>query len=169
MARRRAEKDRKSMLESYEKQPLDKVFALFRPYRKMLFIGFLLTIIFNMIALTVPWMLKIAVDRVLPAGDYLMFAILCVAMIIIYLSRCMIRYMLSSTVDYTGIRLIVDVRQKLFKHLQSLSLRFYEEYRTGKLISNVLSDVSLLNMFMMIVLLLLFHRKYFLNNLMELL
>jgi subfamily B ATP-binding cassette protein MsbA len=46
---------------------------------------------------------------------------------------------------YTGMRILLDIRQKLFKHLQSLSLRFYEEYRTGKLISNVLTDVSMIN------------------------
>ena len=135
----------------HERQPLDKIFQLFRPYRGMLAITFSLSVMFNMIGLTVPWMLKIAIDRVLPGADYLLFTIMCVAMLIIYLIRCMMRYMLTSSVDYTGIRLIVDVRQKLFKHLQSLSLRFYEAYRTGKLISNVISDVALLNMLMRIM------------------
>ncbi|MBR2910092.1 MAG: ABC transporter ATP-binding protein [Lentisphaeria bacterium] len=139
------------MLEQYDKQPLDKIFALFRPYRKMLVASFFLGITFNLIGLTVPWMLKIAIDRVLPAANYLLYSVLCVSMLIIYLSRCLVRYLLSSMIDYTGIRLIVDVRQKVFKHLQSLSLRFYEEYRTGKLISNVINDVSLLNMLARII------------------
>ena len=142
---------RKDVLEQYDKQPLDKIFALFRPYRKMLIASFFLGITFNLIGLTVPWMLKIAIDRVLPAADYLLYSVLCVSMLIIYLSRCLVRYLLSSMIDYTGIRLIVDVRQKVFKHLQSLSLRFYEEYRTGKLISNVINDVSLLNMLARII------------------
>ena len=142
---------RKDVLDKYDKQPLDKIFALFRPYRKMLLASFFLGITFNLIGLTVPWMLKIAIDRVLPAADYLLYSVLCVSMLIIYLSRCLVRYLLSSMIDYTGIRLIVDVRQKVFKHLQSLSLRFYEEYRTGKLISNVISDVSLLNMLSRII------------------
>lgn len=142
---------RKKLLESYERQPLDKIFVLFRPYVKLLVACFFMGITFNMTGLTVPWMLKIAIDRVLPAADYLLFSVLCVAMLIIYLCRCLLRYLLSSTIDYTGIRLIIDVRQRLFKHLQSLSLRFYEEYRTGKLISNVLSDVSLLNLLMRII------------------
>ena len=143
--------DQKSMLEGYEKQPLDKIFALFRPYRRMLIASFLLMVSFNMVGLTLPWMLKIAIDRVLPSADYLLFTVLSISMIIIYLVRCMLRYLGCSFVDYTGIRLIVDVRQKVFKHLQSLSLRFYEAYRTGKLISNVISDVTLLNMLMRII------------------
>jgi subfamily B ATP-binding cassette protein MsbA len=40
--------------------------------------------------------------------------------------------------------MLFDLRVKLFKHLQSLSLRFYQEYRTGKLISNILTDVTAL-------------------------
>ena len=70
---------RKDVLEQYDKQPLDKIFALFRPYRKMLVASFFLGITFNLIGLTVPWMLKIAIDRVLPAADYLLYSVLCAA------------------------------------------------------------------------------------------
>ena len=146
--RRPQEIDRKALLASYERQPLGKILALFKPYRKMLAASFFLMVSLNMVGLTLPWMLKIAIDRVLPNADYLLFWVLCLAMTIIYLTRCLLRYLASYTVDYTGIRLIVDIRQKVFKHLQSLSLRFYEAYRTGKLISNVISDVALLNMMM---------------------
>ena len=146
--RRPQEIDRKALLASYERQPLGKIFVLFKPYRKMLVASFLLMVSLNMVGLTLPWMLKIAIDRVLPNADYLLFWVLCFAMTIVYLTRCLLRYLASYTVDYTGIRLIVDIRQKVFKHLQSLSLRFYEAYRTGKLISNVISDVALLNMMM---------------------
>ena len=148
--RRPQEIDRKALLASYERQPLGKIFALFKPYRKMLIASFALMVSLNMVGLTLPWMLKIAIDRVLPNADYLLFWVLCFAMTIVYLTRCLLRYLASYTVDYTGIRLIVDIRQKVFKHLQSLSLRFYEAYRTGKLISNVISDVALLNMMMRI-------------------
>lgn len=148
MTRRSQDIDKKNLLESYDRQPLGKILVLFKPYRKMLVASFVLMVSLNMIGLTLPWMLKIAIDRVLPNADYLLFWVLCFAMTITYLARCLLRYLASYTVDYTGIRLIVDIRQKIFKHLQSLSLRFYQEYRTGKLISNVISDVALLNMMM---------------------
>jgi len=132
----------------YDHQPLSKILPLLRPYRFLL-LGSLVTLIcFNMIGLVLPWMLKIAIDRVIPNADYLLFIVLCFVMIVIYLCRGLLRYVAAYLTDYTGIRAIVDMRQKLFKHLQSLSLRFYEEYRTGKLISNVISDVSLLQVLM---------------------
>ncbi len=146
--RKQAEIDKDALAKNYEKQPLNKIFPLVRPYKWLFISAVVALILFNMVGLTLPWMLKIAIDRVLPNADYVLFWVLCGSMVIIYLVRCLLRYISSYLVAYTGIRLIVDLRQKVFRHLQSLSLRFYEEYRTGKLISNVISDVALLNMLM---------------------
>lgn len=137
-----------NLLTQAPKQPFSKILPFILQYRWLLFAAISTYIMFNMIGLVMPWLLKIAIDRVLPNADYLLFFILCAMMIIIYLVRFLIRYIAIYLTDYTGIRLIVDVRKKIFRHLQSLSLRFYEEYRTGKLISNVMSDVALLNQLM---------------------
>ena len=123
-----------------------KVIPIFLQYKWMLIAATTTYIMFNMIGLVMPWMLKISIDRILPNADYLLFWILCCLMAIIYLARFLLRYVAMYMIDYTGVRIVVDVRQKVFKHLQSLSLRFYQEYRTGKLISNMISDVALLNM-----------------------
>ena len=130
----------------YENQPFDKIWNLIRPYRSMLFGATVSLILFNMVGLTMPWMLKVAIDRILPNADYVLFWIVASGMIIIYCMRSILRYIACYLVDYMGVRVMVDLRQKLFHHLQSLSLRFYEEYRTGKLISNVISDVAMLQM-----------------------
>ena len=134
--RKQVDIDKDALAKNYEKQPLSKIFPLVRPYKWLFVSAVVALILFNMIGLTLPWMLKIAIDRVLPNADYILFWVLCGSMVIIYLVRCLLRYISSYLVAYTGIRLIVDLRQKVFRHLQSLSLRFYEEYRTGKLTSN---------------------------------
>jgi subfamily B ATP-binding cassette protein MsbA len=91
-----------------------------------------------------PWMLKIAIDRVIPNADYHLFSLLCIGMFLIFSGRTICFYISNYLMTYTTMRTLLDIRSKLFKHLQSLSLRFYEEYRTGKLISNVISDVALM-------------------------
>lgn len=130
----------------YKKETFSKIGPIFAQYKWMLLAATGTYIMFNMIGLVMPWMLKISIDRILPNADYLLFGILCGLMVIIYLARFLLRYVAMYMVDYTGVRIVVDVRQKVFKHLQSLSLRFYQEYRTGKLISNMINDVALLNM-----------------------
>ena len=99
---------------------------------------------FSSLALTMPMMLKVVIDRVLPSRDWALFFLLAAVMIAIYILRFTMRIITGNLGTYTVTRILLDVRQRIFKHLQNLSLRFYEEYRTGKLISNVISDVALL-------------------------
>ncbi|MBE6366167.1 MAG: ABC transporter ATP-binding protein [Lentisphaerae bacterium] len=144
MKRYRKEPDRDKIMSGYENQSFEKVWLLLKPYRTMLLGSMGALILFNLSGLSLPWMLKIAIDRVLPNADETLFWILAFVMMLLYLVRSLLRYIASYMVDYLGIRLLIDLRQKVFAHLQSLSLRFYEEYRTGKLISNVISDVAML-------------------------
>ena len=138
----------RDILNRYEQQSLGKIFKMFGKYKYLMLSATLTYIVFNMVGLVMPWVMKITIDRVLPNADYLLFWFMCGALLIIYLARFLLRYVACYLLDYAGVRLVVDVRQKVFKHLQSLSLRFYQEYRTGKLISNVIGDVALLNMLM---------------------
>ena len=144
MKRRVADPSRDEVLSKYENQPLGKIWKLIYPYRFMILGSMATLILFNVVGLTMPWMLKIAIDRILPNADYLLFWIISFVMLLFYFVRSLLRYIACYLVDYTGVRMMVDLRQKIFSHLQSLSLRFYEEYRTGKLISNVISDVAML-------------------------
>lgn len=140
----RKEQDRKTILSGYDNQSFEKVWELLAPYRPMLYGSIVSLILFNLTALGLPWMLKIAIDRILPNADELLFWVMACVMLILYLMRALLRYIACYTIDYLGVRMMIDLRQKVFTHLQSLSLRFYEEYRTGKLISNVISDVAML-------------------------
>ena len=144
MKRYRNEPDREKIMAGYENQSFDKVWALLRPYRSMLFGSMAALILFNMVGLTMPWMLKVTIDRILPNADVVLFWATACVMVLVYAIRCLLRYIACYTLDYLCVRVMIDLRQKVFSHLQSLSLRFYEEYRTGKLISNVISDVAML-------------------------
>lgn len=121
-----------------------KVSSLLRQYRGLIFLSAITSIMFSSLALVMPRLLQVAIDHVFPNRDYKLFAIICALMLLIYIIRFIMRMITGFLGTYTVTRVLLDVRQRIFKHLQSLSLRFYEEYRTGKLISNVISDVALL-------------------------
>ncbi|MCF6174240.1 MAG: ABC transporter ATP-binding protein/permease [Victivallaceae bacterium] len=119
---------------------------LVAPYRWLIAGATLSLVMFSNLGMVMPWMMKITIDRVLQTGDYELLFILAMTVMLVFLVRSLMRYTTAWLSSYTGMRILLDIRQRLFKHLQSLSLRFYEEYRTGKLISNVLTDVSMINL-----------------------
>jgi subfamily B ATP-binding cassette protein MsbA len=115
---------------------------LLKPYRYLIAGSIVSLIIFANLGLALPWMLKIIIDRVLGASDFgLLYAILG-SIILIYAMRSIFFYISHYFLFYISQRLMFDIRKMLFKHLQNLSLRFYTEYRAGKLISNIISDVA---------------------------
>lgn len=125
-------------------------YQLLKPYRYLMIATVISLCCFSAFGLALPWMLKIAIDRIIPNADYSLFTLLCAGMFLLFSARAVCFYIASYLTTYTSMRSLIDVRQKLFKHLQSLSLRFYEEYRTGKLISNVINDVALMQQLIMI-------------------
>lgn len=113
-----------------------------KPYRGLIAGTTLSLIIFTNLGLLMPMILKIVIDNVLGGGDLGYLHALLITILLIYAIREIFFYVSHYLTFYVAQRILFDVRAKLFKHLQSLSLRFYEEYRTGKLISNVITDVA---------------------------
>ena len=58
-----------------------KVSALLKQYRRMLFLSAVTSIMFSSLALTMPLVLKIVIDRVLPSKDWGLFFLLAVSLI----------------------------------------------------------------------------------------
>lgn len=62
----------------------------------------------------------------------------------VMLARGLCDFLSNYLMNWVGLRLVMDLRTRLFEHLQSLSLDFYTETRAGDLISRVTNDVNLI-------------------------
>ncbi len=125
-----------------DEHSLRDLLFLLRPYRGVMVMAILALISCDILGATMPWVLKIAIDRIFPGADYPLYLILFAVMIIIFAMRNVLRYIYSFLLTYSACRILIDLRQKLFRHLQTLSMRFYDENKTGRLISNVVVDVN---------------------------
>ena len=121
-----------------------EIWKFIKPYKYLIVETVASLIIFTNLGLVMPWILKLIIDRALGSSDlgYLFLLLGVIAMV--YAVREVFFYISHYLAFYVAQRILFDVRSRLFKHIQSLSLRFYQEYRTGKLISNILTDVSTL-------------------------
>jgi len=120
------------------------LYRFMRPYRGLLAACMVFHMCSTVLGLLMPWVLKIIIDRALGGGDLTLLFVLLGGVLVLYWVRAFFWYTSNYLTHYPVQRMLFDLRVALFKHLQSLSLRFYQEYRTGKLISNILTDVSVL-------------------------
>ena len=121
-----------------------ELYRFVKPYQTMLTVAAVFHVICTCLGLLMPLVLKIIIDKALGGSDLSLLYVLLAGVILLYWVRAFFFYTCNYLTYYPIHRMLLDLRVKLFKHLQSLSLRFYQEYRTGKLISNILTDVAAL-------------------------
>lgn len=129
---------------SKETQRFKELYRFVKPYQTLLSVAVVFHVICTCLGLLMPLVLKIVIDKALGGSDLSLLYVLLAGVLLLYWVRAFFFYTCNYLTFYPIHRMLFDLRVKLFKHLQSLSLRFYQEYRTGKLISNILTDVAAL-------------------------
>jgi len=130
---------------AYDARLMRRLLQYLRPYRWYVALGILLSILTSVFEAVRPYFTKIAVDVDIATGDtdgllntvLLFFAVLVV--------RGFIQYANAYLTQWIGQQTIYDLRMEIFRHLQNLSLRFFDKNPIGRLITRVTNDVEVLN------------------------
>ncbi|MBM4278305.1 MAG: lipid A export permease/ATP-binding protein MsbA [Deltaproteobacteria bacterium] len=75
--------------------------------------------------------------------DMEMLLLLPIAIILLFLLKGAFDYGQAYLMNFVGLRVVADIRQRLYGHLQNLSLSFFTRTPTGVLISRITNDVNL--------------------------
>lgn len=94
--------------------------------------------------LFVPWILKDVIDKVLMNKDVFLLNIIALTIIIVFIIRGICFYAQTYLMSYVGQKVIIDIREAIYKKLQQLSLGFFEKRQTGTIMSYVTNDVGAL-------------------------
>ena len=119
--------------------------ALLRPYRARTAVMFAALIVGTAASLAPPLLAKAAIDRGIAKGDTTALAIVVVAYLISALLVWVMTYVQTYLVGWVGQRVLADLRVRIFTHLQSLPIGFYESRPAGVLISRMTNDVEALD------------------------
>ena len=96
-------------------------------------------------SLAPPYLAKLALDDGIRADDYRQLVVIVIAFVVAGVLNWLTSAAQTYFTGWTGERILADLRNKLFRHLQRLSLGFYERNRAGVLISRLTNDVDALD------------------------
>lgn len=88
--------------------------------------------------------LQFHLEEIFLKKDMEMLLILPVAIILLFLFKGIFDYGQAYFMNFVGLRIVADLREKLYNHLQTLSLSFFTKTPTGILISRITNDVNLI-------------------------
>jgi len=119
-----------------------------KPHLPLAIFGFTLTVCFTFLNLLPPYLMKILIDDAIGNANLTLLLWLTLGLVFIYLSRALTAAGRSYLLGKLGQKIMVDLRRKLYEHLQVLSLSFYDKNETGRIMSRVMSDTERVQFFL---------------------
>jgi ABC-type multidrug transport system fused ATPase/permease subunit len=123
-------------------------FRFVKPYRWLVAITLLIGMVKFAIPLGVPLILQYAVDDILLAtvstDDKIsrLLSLIGISFLLFVVLRYPVEYFRQYFAQLTTSKILFDLRNLLYGHLQRLSLRFYQERKSGEIISRMMNDVE---------------------------
>ncbi|MCZ6514258.1 MAG: ABC transporter ATP-binding protein [Acidobacteria bacterium] len=147
---------------AYDGRLMRRLLRYMIPYRKVTALAFFCILVSSLLQVIPPYLLKVEVDRYLdptPGPEALGFldlmlsadprvGILQIALLLLLPALLLIlafEFVQTYTMQLVGQKIMFDLRQEIFRHLQRLPLSFYDRNPVGRLVTRATSDVEVLN------------------------
>ncbi|MBP3479584.1 MAG: ABC transporter ATP-binding protein [Oscillospiraceae bacterium] len=123
------------------KSPLTIFLSYFKNHMGLFILDVSCAVGIAIIDLAFPLVTRSALYDMLPGQLYRTFFIICGAVVLAYVLRSLLNFVISYHGHTFGIRVEADIRADLFRHMQKLSFDFYDRNRTGQLMSRLTTDL----------------------------
>lgn len=121
-----------------------RILRYVNPYRRWMAISIASLLFSVTLGLILPLVIRNLVDVVLIDKNVQRLNQLALGLMVVFVAQAVFSFAHRLSLAYVGERAIADIRIEVFSHLQTLSLKFYADRRTGELVSRLTNDVSLL-------------------------
>ena len=115
--------------------------SYFKPHKKLFILDMVCALFVALVDLAYPLISRYALNTMLPSNAFSAFFTLMAIVVAAYILRSVTYFIIGYWGHTFGIRVEADVRRDLFRHLQTLGFDFYDNNRTGQLMSRLTTDL----------------------------
>ena len=120
---------------------LKRFVSYYKPYKKMLLLDMLAALFISIIGMVYPIVTNKMLNDYIPGEMYLAIIIAGGVVLGLYIVRMLLRYFVQYYGHIIGVRMQSDMRKDLFRKLQTLPYKFYDNNETGKIMTRITSDL----------------------------
>lgn len=129
-------------VKEFQKKSLPGIFlSYFKPHRKLFILDMCCAFFIAAVDLAFPMVSRTAMYDMLPERAYAAFFTVMGVILAAYVVRSLLYYVMVYWGHTFGIRVEADIRRDLFSHVQTLSYGFFDQNRTGQLMSRLTNDL----------------------------
>jgi len=114
----------------------------YKPYKKMFIVNFFCAFVMSSLDLVFPAAVKYSIDDLIPGRDIETFYLISLGVLAVFLSRYLIGFIVQYRGRLLGMNIETDMRRDLFSHIQKLSFSYFDNTKTGTIMSRLVNDLS---------------------------
>ena len=120
---------------------IKKFIAYYKPYYKLFLLDMFCALMIAGIDLVFPLMTRQFINDFIPNGKMRLFFIFVGVLIALAVLRAILNYIVDYWGHIVGTRMERDMRKDLFQHIQTLSFDFFDNVKTGHIMSRIINDL----------------------------
>lgn len=118
-----------------------RFFSYYKPHRRLFVVDFTSAVIVALLELAFPIAVQEFIDRLLVSNNWNLIVLVSFGLLLIYLLSTFLQYIVTYLGHKLGVNIETDMRQDLFQHVQRQSFRFFDNTKTGHIMSRITNDL----------------------------
>lgn len=120
---------------------LKRFFSYYKPYNKLFILDFGCAILAAVLELSFPVVVNRVIDDLLPSANWTLIVTISLSLLFLYLVNTALQYVVVYFGHKLGVNIETDMRRELYGHLQEQPFSYYDNQKTGKLMTRLTTDL----------------------------
>ncbi|MBU7591720.1 ABC transporter ATP-binding protein [Metabacillus halosaccharovorans] len=120
---------------------LKRFFSYYIPHKKLFIFDFSSAIIVALLELAFPLAVQWFIDSLLPTENWSAIVSVSITLLVLYIFSTFLQYIVNYWGHMLGINIETDMRKQLFQHVQKQSFKFFDNTKTGNIMSRITNDL----------------------------
>ena len=131
--------------QAYDAQLARRLLSYLRPYSPVVAASISLLLVLSGLRLVGPYLTLITIDNYVAKGDIAGLTDLALLFLLVLVVQFGLAFLQNYLMNWTGQRIMYDLRLQIFSHVQSLHLAYFDKNPVGRIITRMTTDVDVLN------------------------
>ncbi|QYA48147.1 ABC transporter ATP-binding protein [Nosocomiicoccus ampullae] len=118
-----------------------RFFSYYKPYKGLFMLDFSSAVFVGLLELLFPLIVSGFIDNLLPTENFKLIFIATLGLLAVYILNTFLQYIVTYYGHLLGTNIERDIRNDLYSHIQYLSYRYFDNTKTGKLLTRLTNDL----------------------------
>jgi len=130
---------------AYDARLMKRLLYYLKPYYIWVLLAIMLTVGVAMFSTVRPYLTKIAIDNYISNKDPIGLRNIVLILFGTLILQGLVQYIMTYLTQWIGQKTIFDLRMELFRHVQKLSMSFFDKNPVGRIVTRLTNDIEVLN------------------------